>query len=91
MAEWITDKSVDFCFAAKPGTEIGYHWIPICMDELTVLLPADDDRAQLEKFPIKELNGTPFIITMPDEDTDIDDATETAGRGVGGYSRYYYL
>ncbi len=72
MAEWLADKSVDFCFAAKPDIDTQFHWIPICTDELTVWLPKDHKSAGKKSFPIERLSDEPFIITMPDEDTDID-------------------
>ncbi len=72
MAEWITDRSVDLCFSAKPNISAEYRWIPVCSDELMVWLPSDHEYAAKNEFPIEQLNNYPFIITMPDEDTDID-------------------
>ena len=72
MAQWMTDKSVDCCFAAKPSPEIMCEWIPVTEDELVVWLPPDHPRSKDKSYPVTALQGEPFIITMPNQDTDID-------------------
>ena len=41
MAQWLTEKSVDCCFAAKPSEETACDWIPLRDDELVVWLPPE--------------------------------------------------
>ena len=72
MSQWLTEKSVDCCFAAKPSENTACDWIPLQEDELVAWLPHDHPRAADTAFPVAALDGEPFIITMPDQDTDID-------------------
>lgn len=72
LSRWLNEKSVDCCFFAEPSTETICDWIPIQYDELLVWLPKDHAKAQLQSFPIRDIEKEPFIITMPDRDTDID-------------------
>lgn len=72
LATWLTEKSVDCIFATKPSSETEYTWLPITEDELVVWLPKNHPRAVDSEFPIEALNGESFIITRPNEDTDID-------------------
>ncbi len=72
MAQWLNERSVDFCFAAKPSDEVQCDWIPLFKDEHIVWVPKDHKRVKDGVFPIEALDGEPFIVTMPNQDTDID-------------------
>lgn len=72
MTQWLNEKSVDCCFAAEPSKETLCDWIPIRQDELLVWIPPTHPKAMQKAFPIRELENEPFIITMPNQDTDID-------------------
>ena len=41
LAQWLNEKAVDCCLAAKPGADVAYDWIPLKDDELVVWLPPD--------------------------------------------------
>lgn len=72
MAEWLSEKTVDCCFGAKPTDDIGCDWIPVFRDELVVWLPKSSPRAAESSFPLQDLEALPFIQTSPDCDTDQD-------------------
>ena len=38
MARWLSERSVDCCFGAKPNTDV-YDWLPVFRDELVAWLP----------------------------------------------------
>ena len=71
MARWLTEKSVDFCFCAKPSAD-GVEWLPLFKDELVVWLPKESLLAKKENFPVRLLEKEPFIHTSPGRDTDLD-------------------
>ena len=72
LAQWLNEKAVDCCLAAKPGADVAYDWIPLKDDELVVWLPPDHPWTAEKEIPVEWLNGAPFIIPLPDHDTDID-------------------
>ena len=72
MARRLTEKSIDCCFAAKQSDKIKCEWFPVLEDELVIWLPPDHERAYDSVYPVQALNGEPFIITMPNQDTDTD-------------------
>lgn len=72
LAQWINEKAVDCCLAAKPGGDVAYDWIPLKDDELVVWLPPDHPWTAEKEIPVEWLNGAPFVIPLPDHDTDID-------------------
>lgn len=76
MAQWLQERSVDCCFAPKPQCAMDFDWIPIWRDEMVAWLPANHRHAR-DAFPVQELEGEPFIITNPDQDTDIDRLLQT--------------
>ena len=76
MAQWLQEKSIDCCFAPRPQCDISFDWIPVWSDEMVAWLPANHRHAH-DVFPVKELEGEPFIITNPNQDTDIDRLLET--------------
>ena len=51
---------------------MAYDWIPLKDDELVVWLPPDHPWTAEKEIPVEWLNGAPFIIPLPDHDTDID-------------------
>lgn len=79
LARMIAERSVDLCFAAKPSDGTVCDWIPVMDDELTVWLPDEHPDAGLERFPVDRLADYPFIITQPENDTDIDRVLAEAG------------
>lgn len=72
LAQWLNEKDVDCCLAAKPGGDVAYDWIPLKDDELVVWLPPDHPWTAEKEIPVEWLNGAPFVIPLPDHDTDID-------------------
>lgn len=72
LAQWINEKAVDCCLAAKPGGDVAYDWIPLKDDELVVWLPPDHPWTAEKEISVEWLNGAPFVIPLPDHDTDID-------------------
>lgn len=77
MAGWLADKSVDCCYAAKPMQDGEYDWLPLLEDELVMWLPPDHPRCHDVAYPVEALAGEPFIMTMPNQDTDIDKLLQT--------------
>lgn len=67
----LDDHRLDCCFFAE-FPDMACDWIPLKKDELVVWLPKDHPKAKLKAYPLAELDGEPFIITMPGRDTDID-------------------
>lgn len=72
LSRWLTERSIDLCLSAQPAKGIVCDWIPLYRDELRVWLPPDHPAARQKDFPIAALQGAPFIITLPQHDTDID-------------------
>ena len=62
LAQWLNEKAVDCCLAAKPGADVAYDWIPLKDDELVVWLPPDHPWTAEKEIPVEWLNGAPFII-----------------------------
>lgn len=71
MAQWVSQRSVDCCFCAEPGPRVECDWIPLYEDELLAWLPANHPKAA-GPFPLADVQTEPFIVTSPDQDTDID-------------------
>lgn len=72
LTKWLQEGVIDISFSAKPSMKEEFDWIPVLNDELMVWLPNRYAPKYKESFPIKELEKYPFIITQPDNDTDID-------------------
>lgn len=72
LARWLTNRSIDFCFAVRPSPDVECDWIPVMDDELTVWLPAEHPLAAGINFPVKAIQNERFIATMPGHDTEID-------------------
>ena len=71
MARWLSERSVDCCFGAKPKSDV-YDWLPVFRDELVAWLPQDHPLADRPAFPLDALQEEPFIYTSPNHDTDLD-------------------
>ena len=71
MARWLSERSVDCCFGAKPNTDV-YDWLPVFRDELVAWLPREHELAKADSFPLMRLQDEPFIHTSPNHDTDQD-------------------
>ena len=72
LSDWLAEGSVDCCFSARPADAVHCDWLPLWRDELLVWLPVSHPQAKEKVFPLRDLEKYPFIITLPDEDTDID-------------------
>ena len=72
LSAWLNEGSIDCSLAARPTKGTVYDWIPLARDELFVWLPPTHAAASRSDFPIPELDHAPFIITLPEHDTDID-------------------
>ena len=72
MTRWLNEMSVDCCFFAEPAAGTICDWIPIRQDELLAWLPKNHPGAGEASFPLCALENEPFIITMPNQDTEID-------------------
>lgn len=70
LMDLLDKKIADFCFLSECNMD--YQWIPLKKDELVVWLPPNHPSADLKSFPLKELNNSPFIKTLPNRDTDIE-------------------
>ena len=51
MARWLSERSVDCCFGAKPKSDV-YDWLPVFRDELVAWLPQDHPLADRPAFPL---------------------------------------
>ena len=72
IARWLADKSVDFCFCAKPDSSMDCDWQDLHQDPLVAWLPLEHPKAHAKSFAIKDLEKEAFIHTLPDQDTDQD-------------------
>lgn len=72
LSRWLSEKTIDCLLGQKPGEDFAFDWIPVFEDEMVVWLPENHPRAHDRSFPIEELNREPFIISHPDNDTDVD-------------------
>jgi DNA-binding transcriptional LysR family regulator len=79
FARWLSNKSVDCCFAIQPANNVPCDWIPVIQDELMAWLPPDHPRIHDKSYPVKELENEPSIATSPDQDTEIDRMFRTQG------------
>ena len=72
MTRWLNEMSVDCCFFAGPSSGTVCDWISIRQDELLAWLPKNHPGAGETSFPLCALENEPFIITMPNQDTETD-------------------
>lgn len=72
ISRWLNERSIDCCLSARPTKGTVCDWIPLYTDELCVWLPENHPAAGQTDFPIENLQQAPFIITLPQHDTDID-------------------
>ena len=72
LTKWLQEGVIDLSFSAKPSMSADFDWIPVLNDELMVWLPERYEADYDGEFPVKDLEKYPFIITQPDNDTDID-------------------
>ena len=79
LSHMLHERSVDFCFAAKPSAQTICEWIPVLDDELTVWLPEGHPEAGGLRFPVTKLADHPFIMIQPGTDTDLDRVFQRAG------------
>lgn len=74
LKELLSEGKVDCCFMSK--RDFDFEWIDLKQDELMVWLPKDHPKAKMEKFPIKAVSGEAFIMTLPNENNDIEELIE---------------
>ncbi len=72
LAQWLDEKTIDCCLSAKFGNDVTYDWIPLYEDELVVWLPPDHPWTEEESITLAHLDDAPFVIPLPNRDTDID-------------------
>lgn len=69
LVSWVEQRAIDCAiFAKRPFRG---DWITLREDPLVAWLPADHPRAKEEAFPLRELDGAPFVETSPNQNTDI--------------------
>lgn len=70
LADWIQERRVDIGFLSRQPNH-HYQFLPVMDDELFVVLPDGHPLAAHNEIPIEALNGTPFVVTEYDPDSDI--------------------
>ncbi|MGN0978234.1 MAG: LysR family transcriptional regulator [Faecousia sp.] len=74
---WVENNIADFGLLSKPHTE-ALEWITLYEDPLMAILPKSYD-GHSGTFPIREMDGKPFILSAEGVDYDIHQALESAG------------
>ena len=81
IAGWLSEGIADIGFCSRQG-HLSFDWIPLKQDPMLAVLPKDHPLEDGKPFPIKEFNGSPFIMSAPGFDYDIhrvlDDNNVTA-------------
>lgn len=70
IEHWIREGRVDFGFLRLP-TNIELQTLPLEQDRLLVVLPQDHPFAGCDKFPMKELENSPFMLLEKGSKTEI--------------------
>ena len=78
LEQWFLDGTIDLGFVTLPAPE-GTHAIPLAEDELVAILPRGHRLASMERIPIGELDGEPFISLLQSSSHDIHRALDKAG------------
>lgn len=78
LEQWFRDGTIDLGFVTLPSPE-GARTIPLAEDELVAILPKDHRLAALDRIPIEELDGEPFISLLESSAHDIHRALDKAG------------
>lgn len=78
IIQWLDTNTVDLGFLSLPGTR-HFEWIPLGRDPLMAVLPKDESTSADDTFPIRNLDGKPFIISAIGTDYDIHYALESSG------------
>ena len=78
IEQWLRSGEVDLAFVTLPAPE-GVRTIPLIEDPLVAILPRDHRLAELERIPIGELNGEPFISLLQSSAHDFHRALDKAG------------
>ena len=69
LVSWVEQRTIDCAiFAKRPFRG---DWIALRTDPLVAWLPANHPRAGESAFPLRELDGAPFVETSPNQNTDI--------------------
>ena len=78
VERWLQDGSVDVGFVALPA-RIDCRTVPLREDRLLAILPRDHPKAKLDRFPVADIAGEPFISLLKNSDQDARRAMEQAG------------
>ena len=78
IEQWLRSGEVDLAFVTLPAPE-GVRTIPLVEDPLVAILPRGHRLAELERIPIGELNGEPFISLLQSSAHDFHRALDKAG------------
>jgi len=78
LEQWFLDGTIDLGFVTLPAPE-GTRAIPLAEDELVAILPVGHRLAALDRIPIAELDGEPFISLLQSSSHDIHRALDKAG------------
>lgn len=78
IEQWLRSGEVDLAFVTLPAPE-GVRTIPLIEDPLVAILPKGHRLAELERIPIGELNGEPFISLLQSSAHDFHRALDKAG------------
>lgn len=78
IEQWLRSGEVDLAFVTLPAPE-GVRTIPLIEDPLVAILPRGHRLAALERIPIGELNGEPFISLLQSSAHDFHRALDKAG------------
>lgn len=65
-------RSHRFDCAILGKREFEGDWIPLASSQQVIWIPSDWPQAQLEAFPLQDLDGLPFIMPLPGSDNDIE-------------------
>lgn len=78
MDQWLRDGSIDLGFVALPAMD-GIRTIPLTEDPLVAVLPKGHRLAALDRIPIQEFDGEPFVSLLQSSAHDIHRALDKAG------------
>lgn len=78
IEQWLRSGEIDLAFVTLPAPE-GVRAIPLTEDPLVAVLPRGHRLEHMERIPIKEFDGEPFISLLQSSAHDIHRALDKAG------------
>lgn len=78
VGQWLSGGEVDIGFITLP-TELSCRSIPLCEDRLLAVLPPEHPKSSLERLPVEQVAGEPFIGLLETSDQDSRRPLEAAG------------